>query len=104
MGAKMSELCKKNDICVVCVYFHNSIRVKFIYPKHSIRVYVSITYCKQKAGTGREERVKVEEEEESCKALSERDDTQLIGEYERTKPWFKKSEMHGDLPSNFEKV
>jgi len=46
----------------------------------------------------------VEEEEESCKALSERDDTQLIGEYERTKPWFKKSEMHGDLPSNFEKV
>ena len=51
-------------------------------------------------GNGREERGKVEEEgkEESWKALSERDDTQLIGEYERTKPWFKESEMHGDLP------
>ena len=96
----MSQLWKKNDICVVLVYFHNIISVKFIYLKHSINVYVSITYCKQKVGNGREERGKVEEEgkEESWKALSERDDTQLIGEYERTKPWFKESEMHGDLP------
>ncbi len=55
-----------------------------------MRVYGSITYCKQKAGNGREERRKVEEEEEeeegkeeSWKALLERDDTQLIGEYQK---------------------
>jgi hypothetical protein len=57
-----------------------------------MHVYGSITYCKQKAGNGREERRKVEEEEEeeeeegkeeSWKALLERDDTQLIGEYQK---------------------
>jgi hypothetical protein len=45
-----------------------------------------ITYCKQKAGNGREKRGKVEEEEgkeESWIALSERGDTQLIGEYQK---------------------